>query len=526
MIFTVFLFGTGIGYGNGPPTRSVVPSSRLNAVRTHVFENGSYSVYGKADSLSVDVDSVSITQRFSVSNSGSSPAIALFGSATEKNAWLFTPSDFTGTSVKLKAVDAVSRVQVITLKDGQNLTDVLQKDSKIDSSQKSWTVHLVKVSEDASKYVVEVRFSQSPQKILTMGDTLFFPFRTLFFIQSQPPPYVRITLRSGLGASFRVQVPIPNTSPVQFREIDTTIKHHMLKGRYDLDTMAESNPFSKPPKLKSLGFIYVNDYGKNKGILNDFYMDGWNSEPGVYRIYYMPKGDSVLKMGKNHGQVWIRGPPFDFDAPIEMDPKRKTSDTYAALRFFTENLNDTTAIFNLFNFVYISQINSTVVRNGVFDRAILSYNSGQETVLETGLSTHIESQMGLITSVNARGDTISIVSSLRDSVNDIVFYNLPYDRDTITSVIDPVLTDESILTIPNPASDFIEITGIGNHTLKGMVDNNINIYNTLGECILSVETQNFLSQQRINISHLPVGVYYIKIINNKGKAEYQKFIKL
>ena len=74
---------------------------------------------------------------------------------------------------------------------------------------------------------------------------------------------------------------------------------------------------------------------------------------------------------------------------------------------------------------------------------------------------------------------------------------------------------------PNPARDYIEISSI-NSMLKNGVDegSDIQIFNTLGEIIFSVE-QTSQSVQKINISNLTSGMYFIKIGNN-----VEKFVKM
>jgi hypothetical protein len=49
------------------------------------------------------------------------------------------------------------------------------------------------------------------------------------------------------------------------------------------------------------------------------------------------------------------------------------------------------------------------------------------------------------------------------------------------------------------------------------VKNLVKIYNTFGECVITVGTNNYLPLQRIDISHLPVGVYFIQIGNYSKK---------
>ncbi len=79
---------------------------------------------------------------------------------------------------------------------------------------------------------------------------------------------------------------------------------------------------------------------------------------------------------------------------------------------------------------------------------------------------------------------------------------------------------ENIRIIHNPANDFITIKlGAINPPLKRGVDELI-IYNTLGEIVMTVE-QTPSSVQQINISTLPKGIYFVKI-----GGETAKFVKI
>jgi hypothetical protein len=83
--------------------------------------------------------------------------------------------------------------------------------------------------------------------------------------------------------------------------------------------------------------------------------------------------------------------------------------------------------------------------------------------------------------------------------------------------------DDNISIYPNPASEYIEINAAINPTVNRRVDegSEVKIYNTLGECVITVETRHAVSLQRIDVSHLPRGVYYIRI----GK-QTQMFVKV
>ncbi len=116
-----------------------------------------------------------------------------------------------------------------------------------------------------------------------------------------------------------------------------------------------------------------------------------------------------------------------------------------------------------------------------------------------------------------------------DGVRDIAFLNehksllLTPDKlfikdDRITSAIN--ITPDKLELFPNPAGDFITITlGVINPTLK-RGDDEVFIYNTLGERVMSVETLHSTSLQ-INISDLPKGMYFVKV-----GGETAKFVKI
>jgi hypothetical protein len=71
---------------------------------------------------------------------------------------------------------------------------------------------------------------------------------------------------------------------------------------------------------------------------------------------------------------------------------------------------------------------------------------------------------------------------------------------------------------PNPASDYLEISGI---KLTANQFEDIQIFNTLGKCAQALKLKTDLQEnERIDISGLPAGVYILKL-NNK----VQRFVK-
>jgi hypothetical protein len=74
---------------------------------------------------------------------------------------------------------------------------------------------------------------------------------------------------------------------------------------------------------------------------------------------------------------------------------------------------------------------------------------------------------------------------------------------------------EFIQIIPNPAGDFITIT------FKSSDGTQIQIYNTLGEKVMSESIHPMTVSHRMNIESLPKGIYFVKI-----GGEAAKFVKM
>jgi hypothetical protein len=76
-----------------------------------------------------------------------------------------------------------------------------------------------------------------------------------------------------------------------------------------------------------------------------------------------------------------------------------------------------------------------------------------------------------------------------------------------------------ILISPNPASDYIEINL--DKVILSEAKNPLKIYNTLGECVIEMQDVRHLRDvghlNRINISHLPAGLYFIQFGNYSQK---------
>lgn len=86
------------------------------------------------------------------------------------------------------------------------------------------------------------------------------------------------------------------------------------------------------------------------------------------------------------------------------------------------------------------------------------------------------------------------------------------------SIREELSSEVSLQTYPNPTTDYINI----DLSFLRMQESTIEIFDVFGNRVFSVETQNFVSLPRIDVSALPPGVYFVKI----GNEKQIKFVKM
>jgi hypothetical protein len=67
--------------------------------------------------------------------------------------------------------------------------------------------------------------------------------------------------------------------------------------------------------------------------------------------------------------------------------------------------------------------------------------------------------------------------------------------------------------LTNPASEYIIIQH--SEGFEYVSDSNIKIYNTLGECVLNIDSDMGSVSKKIDISHLSCGTYFLKLTINQ-----------
>jgi hypothetical protein len=161
-------------------------------------------------------------------------------------------------------------------------------------------------------------------------------------------------------------------------------------------------------------------------------------------------------------------------------------------------------------FYYMTQYNFYAVDSLVifpsFDHKLLlskDYGHNYDTI--DNIPVAVDNIQFLVTQVFT--DSKVLILSWNKDKTSAVYVGTPKP----TSV-DSEIENNDLVIYPNPARDYIEI-----HSSEGSI---IQIFNTLGENVLTV-VQTSSSVQRLDISNLSLGMYFIKIGNR-----VEKFVKM
>jgi hypothetical protein len=147
---------------------------------------------------------------------------------------------------------------------------------------------------------------------------------------------------------------------------------------------------------------------------------------------------------------------------------------------------------------------------GKFGEVRVTYDGGETWINET-FAKDYDTRMGRIVQHLAYTGKTAYISTFADGIWKGTFPTTSVDENNVNGG----------MISPNPASDFIEISipDIDTHTLKGVVENGVQIFNTLG---IEVGLSSLIDDKnRIDISNFPFGVYFIKIGDR-----VEKFLKI
>lgn len=180
----------------------------------------------------------------------------------------------------------------------------------------------------------------------------------------------------------------------------------------------------------------------------------------------------------------------------------------------TDNIMTIGSRTNLAQF-FKGNIDELRIWNGIRTQSEISSNMNTELVLpQTNLQIYYKFNQGVANSNNAGITTLNDeLNVYNGSLNNFTLNGLSSNwvGSTSLSTSDYNFNSKKVSLFPNPANDFIQISGLSN-------DENCKIFNQLGIEILNQKVSNL---QKIDIHNLQNGVYCIKFENRNSI----KFIK-
>lgn len=243
------------------------------------------------------------------------------------------------------------------------------------------------------------------------------------------------------------------------------------------------------------GFMTTTDNGKTWH-MHDIFKDSSNiSSTLIYSIFFINS-----KIG------WAVG-DIVFNLQSGKSPKLnlvyKTYD--GGINWKLIHTNDLEPRFGLWDIAFYDELNGIVV--GKYGLLLRTIDGGYTWFRDAMLDG--TDHMGRITQQITFAGSTPILSTFNDGLW----------RGTYTpSDIKSETSDVSTSIQPNPATDYIYINN--NDAGTGEFANTAMIYNTLGQCVLTILQQLEGERLRIDVSHLSPGVYFVRLGNRT-----EKFVK-
>ncbi|GAB1370330.1 hypothetical protein MASR1M45_03900 [Candidatus Kapaibacterium sp.] len=188
---------------------------------------------------------------------------------------------------------------------------------------------------------------------------------------------------------------------------------------------------------------------------------------------------------------------------------------------FEDELGKSTELLEI---AFSDEMNGIAV--GKYGEVRVTYDGGETWVNETFAKDYDTRMDRIVQHVSYKNKT-AFISTFADGIWKGTFPTTSIDENN----------SNGVYIYPNPASDYINITlpenMYSNPTLKHGVDNvveNVQIFNMLGVEVINSVSYAATPQDgnvRIEISHLPAGVYYVRIIGSYGSSSIvEKFVKM
>tara|TARA_R110002072_G_scaffold69489_5_gene168620 strand:- start:19996 stop:21006 length:1011 start_codon:yes stop_codon:yes gene_type:complete len=152
-----------------------------------------------------------------------------------------------------------------------------------------------------------------------------------------------------------------------------------------------------------------------------------------------------------------------------------------------------------------------ILNNEIADEMGIDANGYADGSVVTGMDITNDNPDWTTTTFSFTATTTSVVIYVRslgsvDGDTEVFYDNISLQEDVTASVDDALASNFKVY--PNPASDFINIQS------KNIKVSSVDMYNVLGAKVLSSE----LTNNRVNVSNLVKGVYFMKINADGGSA--------
>lgn len=183
-------------------------------------------------------------------------------------------------------------------------------------------------------------------------------------------------------------------------------------------------------------------------------------------------------------------------------PSGASSDTL--LYDFTVNVGDTLPLSYtvVVSNSVVTSIDSILIDNNYRKRIEISADVGLNVFWIEGIG----STFGLLTTLEVQFEHyINLVCFIEDGLT--IYPNVTYPCDSIVS-IEERLSEPEIIISPNPALDRIRI-----QVPENLIVKSVQVCNVMGQIVIS---QKGLGLNSVNITHLPSGIYLLKMLTSAG----------
>ncbi|MCO5250490.1 MAG: YCF48-related protein [Candidatus Kapabacteria bacterium] len=164
------------------------------------------------------------------------------------------------------------------------------------------------------------------------------------------------------------------------------------------------------------------------------------------------------------------------------------------------HVDETEPTFGLWDIAFYDELNGIVV--GKYGKLLRTTDGGYTWFRDAFLDNYSQN-MRVVQKIAFAGEH-PILSTFSDGL-----WRGTY---TPSSVNESKEAGKGLSLYPNPTMEYITITK-PSEGFEPSEGSEVKIFNMLGECVMTVETRHVESLQRINISHLPRGVYYVRMGN-------------